>query len=204
MEKAIAREFEGTSPYPECMSVCDASVARRFFVEYLEELGNYSLVANRITDKNTGNFLRIGFIRTLFPRARIIHCKRDALDTCTSAFFVNFVSGNSYSFDLVDLGRYYLDYERLMAHWRSLFPSEILDVQYEELLADQEIVSRQLVEHLGLEWEETCLEFHRNNRPVRTASNVQVRKPIYTSSIDRWKRYEKHLVPLISILRGGT
>jgi len=203
-DRAIAKQFEASSPYPECLSLLNSLMANKFSEKYLKELDGYSQNAKRITDKLPGNYFRIGLIKALFPKARIIHCKRNALDTCTSIFSLYFPQGHNYSFDLTELGRHYIDYERLMAHWRSLFPDEIFDVQYEELVMNQETVSRQLIEHLGLEWDEKCLEFDKNKRAVRTASNLQVRKPIYKSSINRWKRYEKQLGPLLEILKHHT
>lgn len=201
IENTIAKQFEASSPYPECMPLCKDSTLLRFSAEYLEELGNHSQDANCITDKMPDNFLRIGLIKTLFPYARIIHCQRNAMDTCTSIFLNYFGNDIRYSFDLTEIGQYYLDYTRLMEYWSSLFPSEILDVQYEELVMNQEIVSRQLIKYLGLEWDENCLDFHNNKRAVRTASSLQVRQPIYRNSINRWKHYEKHLEPLIAILQ---
>ena len=203
-EEAIAEQFKASNPYPECMALCNESVALGFSEKYLEELRNYSHDAKRITDKMPANFARIGLIKTLFPKARIIHCQRNALDTCTSNFLNYFAVGNEYSFDLLELGQYYLDYERLMAHWCSLFPTEILAVQYEDLVMNQEKISRQLIEHIGLEWDECCLNFHKNKRAVNTFSSMQVRQPIYAHSINRWKHYEKHLAPLIAILPGAS
>jgi len=183
------------------MSLCNDSIALKFSAEYLKELNDYSQDSKRITNKMPDNFLKIGLIKTLFPKARIIHCQRNALDTCASIFLNYFTQSNEYSFDLIEIGQYYLDYLRLMVHWHSLFPSEIFDVQYEELVMNQESVSHQLIEYLGLGWDVKCLEFHKNKRAVRTASNLQVRQPMYNNSINRWKRYEEHLEPLIAILK---
>ncbi|MGI9233480.1 MAG: tetratricopeptide repeat-containing sulfotransferase family protein [Woeseiaceae bacterium] len=199
-EKSIAAQFEDTTTYPECMPQCYESVATEFSDKYLDELRRYSHDAQRITDKMPDNFMRIGLIKTLFPDARIIHCRRNALDTCTSNFLNYFAIGNEYSFDLDDLGKYYLDYDRLMAHWDGLFSSKILTVQYEELVMQQEEISRQLVEYLGLEWDERCLNFYENQRPVHNFSSMDVRQPIYERSIDRWKIYERQLARLIVIL----
>jgi len=201
IEKVITKQFEVSSPYPECLPLCNDSIIEKYSAGYLKELEDYSQEATRITDKMPGNFIRIGLIKTLFPRARIIHCQRNALDTCTSIFLNYFENGHTYSFDLIELGQYYLEYERLMAYWHSLFPDEILNVQYEYLVESQETVSRQLIKHLGLEWDEKCLDFHLNERTVDTTSSLQVRKPIYKNSINRWKQYEKHLTPLIGILK---
>ena len=113
------------------------------------------------------------------------------------------ICGSNSAYGLEDLGNYYLDYARLMAHWDEVFPSEIMTVQYEDLVLDLETISRRLIDHLGLEWDERCLDFHNNRRPVRTASNAQVRRPIYKHSVNRWKHYEKHLGPLLSLLHQG-
>lgn len=201
IEDAITRQLEASNPYPECMPLCNGSIKLNFANSYLEELGNYSHDAKRITDKMPGNFIRIGLIKTLFPKARIIHCQRNALDTCTSNFLNYFAIGNEYSFDLNELGQYYLDYERLMVHWTKLFPIDILAVQYEELVMNQEKISRQIIGHIGLEWDNRCLEFHLNKRAVNTFSSMQVRLPVYTHSINRWKQFEEHLAPLMAILQ---
>jgi Sulfotransferase family len=201
IERKIADQFEASNPYPECMTLCNNSTVNNFSVAYLKKSGSYSHDAKRITDKMPDNFLRVGLIKSLFPNSHIIHCQRNAMDTCTSIFLNHFVRGIDYAFDLTELGQYYLDYERLMAHWRSLFPSEIFEVKYEALVMNQESVSRQLIDYLGLEWDDRCLEFYKNKRAVRTASNLQVRKPMYNNSINRWQRYEEQLKPLIAILR---
>jgi len=199
-EQSIAQQFESPTTYPECMPLCYESVAPEFSRKYLEEIRNYEHDAERITDKMPDNFMRVGLIKTLFPKARIIHCQRNALDTCTSNFLNYFATGNEYSFDLSELGQYYLDYERLMAHWDNLFSSEILTVRYEELIMNQEGISRQMVEYLGLEWDDRCLEFHKNVRAVHNFSSMQVRQQIYAHSINRWKAYENQLAPLLEIL----
>ena len=159
--------------------------------------------AARITDKFPHNFLEIGLIKTLFPDARIIHCQRNPLDNCTSIFFHCFTTFKA-SFELTELGQYYLQYQRLMSHWHKLFPGEIFTVQYEDLVLDQERVSKQLIEYIGLEWDENCLDFQHNERNVSSPSNMQVRQPMYKSSIDRWKLYEKQLQPLIEVLQQAS
>lgn len=200
IEKKIAVSLAASGSYPESMSSCNDAIANEFTELYLKELKSLSRDATRITNKDPGNFHRIGLIKMLFPKARIIHCRRNAMDTCTSIYFNHFTKGNEYAFDLDELGKYYLDYQRLMAHWEDLFPSEILTVQYEELVMNQENISRRLVDHIGLDWDERCLDFHMNKRAVRTASSAQVRRPIYNSSINRWQHYEKHLAPLAALI----
>ena len=176
--------------------------ATNFAPAYLEELRRYSSDAVRITDKMPDNFMRIGLIKTLFPNARIVHCKRNALDTCASNFLSYFATGNEYSFDLNDLGRYYLDYERIMAHWSKLFSAGIFEVRYEELLLNQKEISRQLIDYLDLDWDDNCLEFYNNDRAVHNFSSAQVRQPVYTHSVNRWKHYDKQLLPLVETLLG--
>ena len=154
--------------------------------------------ASRFTDKLVFNFLNLGLIALLFPNASIIHCRRDPMDTCLSCYFQRFSDARhiSYTLDLDALGFYYRQYDRLMAHWRQVLPIPVLDVDYEKLIADQEVESRRIVDFLGLEWEDACLNYYEQEREVVTASVLQVRKPIYKTSIDRWRRYEKHLGPL--------
>jgi hypothetical protein len=136
--------------------------------------------------------MHLGLIAILFPKARIIHCRRDPRDSCLSCFFQHF-NHLPFSFDLENLACYYRGYARLMQQWHDLLSPAILEIDYEELVEDQEKLSRQLIEHCQLDWHEDCLEFFKAKRPVRTASLWQVRQPIYASSRNRWKNYELHL-----------
>lgn len=190
-------------PYPQCIPHLQSDLAAKIAREHVERLRTHSETALRIVDKMPNNFLRVGVIALLFPKARVIHCARDPLDTCLSCYFQEFAHGQPFTYRLDHLGRYYRDYERLMAHWRAVLPNFLLDVPYEALIADQEGWSRKLVDFLGLPWDEQCLAFHKNDRLVRTASFWQVRQPIYTSSVARWRHYEKHLAPLMEAL-GDT
>jgi len=133
--QTIAQQLESANPYPECMSLFDGEMVKEYSARYLQELRLHSSTATRITDKMPGNFFRVGFIKALFPDARIIHCQRNPLDICIS-IFLNFFPDLKWSFELTELGNYYLDYQRLMSHWQSLFPGEIFDVQYEDLVMD--------------------------------------------------------------------
>jgi tetratricopeptide (TPR) repeat protein len=157
----------------------------------------------RIVDKTTINFHHVGLIHALFPRARIIHTLRDPRDTAVSCLFHNFNGiGLNFTNDLGDLGLVLRLKDRLMAHWHAVLPGVILDVPYESLVADVESWTRKMLGHVGLEWSDRCLDFHRLDRRVKTASNLQVRKPIYSSSVARWRRYEPHLAPLAAALEG--
>lgn len=159
--------------------------------------------APRTTDKYPFNFLHLGLIAVLFPNASIVHCRRDPTDTCLSCFFQMFgeYKGLSFTNDLTDLGFYYREYERFMAHWRRVLPMPIYEVRYEDLVASQEEISRQLIAHIGEDWDDACLKFHEQERTVNTASQYQVRQPIYKSSVEKWRKYERHLKPLQDALK---
>ena len=178
------------------MTDLTADQARQLAGQYLEQLNAYATDAPHITDKMPGNYQRIGLIKTLFPNAKIIHCRRHPLDVCVSIFTIYFVQTHNYAYDLRELGLFYRQYARLMDHWRDLFGDALFEVRYEELTRNQETVSRALIDYLGLDWDPACLEFYNNKRPVQTASNLQVTRPMYGSSVDKWKLYEKHLAPL--------
>jgi len=164
---------------------------------YINKLANISDSAMRVTDKMPHNFKHLWLIASLFPGARIIHVKRNPIDTCLSCYFKNFVGMHAYTNKLEDLADYYLQYQRLMEHWQSVLPTKIYEVEYESLVENQEEVSRLLIDHVGLEWDDVCLNFHENRRIVLTASQDQVRKPIYRKSIERWRHYEQYLAPLM-------
>ena len=155
---------------------------------------------SRIVDKMPGNAWRIGFIHLMFPNARIIHCVRDPLDTCLSCFQKLFVDGHFWSYDLQELGRHYRRYHWIMQHWEEILPGRVLTVRYEDTVADLEGQARRIVDHVGLDWDPACLDFHRTRRAVLTASNTQVRRPIYASSVRRWEPYRPYLQPLVDAL----
>jgi tetratricopeptide (TPR) repeat protein len=168
---------------------------------YLELLRGFSPDALRIIDKMPHNFLHLGLFHLCFPKARVIHCRRNPVDTCLSIYFQNFPALHPYAYDFNDLVPFYQQYLRLMAHWRSVLPADrFLEVQYEELVADQENQSRRLVEFAGVPWDDRCLQFQDNKRSVRTASVWQVRQPMYRTSVARWKRYEDFIGPLAELL----
>ena len=167
---------------------------------HLQRLQSMNGQASRIIDKMPGNVYRIGLIALLFPAARIIQCRRDARDTCLSYYFQWFASGNLASYDLAHCAHEYLATERMLDYWRNVAPLRILDVKYEELVADLEGQSRRLISFLGLPWDPACLEFHRTRSTVFTSSVWQVRQPLYQRSVGRWRHYEKHLGPLFEVL----
>jgi len=165
------------------------------------ELQRHSASALRVVDKMPGNFLYLGLIHAVFPQARILHTQRNPIDTCLSIYFQAFNNSHTYATDLDDLAFYYREYRRLMAHWRAVLPPEVfLDVPYEALVEDQEGWSRRIIEFIGLEWDERCLNFHETERKVGTASNWQVRQKIYKTSKERWRNYEQFVGPLLPLL----
>ena len=135
----------------------------------------------------------MGLIHLALPEAKIIHSVRNPLDTCISCFSKLFTDELDHTYDLGELGRYYKRYERLMAHWRRVLPDQsIFEVRYEELIRDFEGQARRIIAHCGLPWDPCCLAFHKTDRPVRTASATQVRQPIYTTAVGRWRVYEEY------------
>jgi tetratricopeptide (TPR) repeat protein len=189
--------------YPEALAALDGPSARSLAEAYLQAVRGRSATAARVVDKFLSNYFYVGAIAALFPKARIVHCLRDPLDTCLSCYFQNFGHAYLFKMGLRDLGLYYREYERLMAHWSAVLPAPMFALPYEGLTDDLEGWARRLVAFCGLEWDNRCLSFTEAERPVRTASILQVRRPLYRTSVGRWKRYEKHLGPLIEALRGG-
>ncbi len=174
---------------------------------HLQYLRSLSGTALRIVDKMPNNIHRLDLIFQLYPAARVIFCRREARDNCLSCYFQRFSAGNLFSCDLAHCGHEFLVTERLTAHWLGVLPMRMLEVQYEDLVADLEGQSRRLIDFLGLPWDPACLDFHRAETTVLTASAWQVRQPIYQSSVGRWHHYERHLGPLLEVLnrgRGGS
>ena len=168
---------------------------------YVAQLSAFAPGRPRVIDKLPGNFHFAGLIHAMLPNARIIHCARDPVDTCLSCYSKLFSDGQHFTYDQVELGRYYRDYQGLMRHWRAVLPSDrFMDLQYEDLIEDQQGQTRRLLAFLGLDWDEACLNFHQTERAVRTASVTQVRRPLYRSSVERWRPYAPHLGPLLGAL----
>jgi hypothetical protein len=198
---SIVRQDITGNTFPENVPLLDPSMLTSWGNDYIDRLNRIAPDARRITDKMPGNFLAVGLIHLMLPNAKIIHVRRDPIDTCISCLTTLFKQGHAFTYDLAELGRYYVDYARLMEHWRTLLPSDaFLDVRYEDIVEDQETQSRRILEYCGLEWNDACLDFHKNPRAVSTASMTQVRQRIYTSSVDRWRAYEEFLGPLLDAL----
>jgi len=176
------------------------SYADRSARRYLQWCSSVSKRADRIVDKQITDFLYLGLIWCLFPDASVVHIRRNPIDCCLSSYFQAFPDSVSFAFDLTNLGRAFHDYERLMRHWSALLDTDVLEIEYEQLVADQEATTRRLIEHVGLDWDDACLRFHETDRSTPTASNDQVRQPMYNTSVERWRNYEKHLGPLFDAL----
>lgn len=157
--------------------------------------------AKRITDKMPGNFLQIGLIKSILPDAKIIHCRRSPMDTGLSCYKQNFHTGQYWSYDLEELGLEYKRYLDIMEYWRTLFPDGFLEIDYEETVSDLENVARRMIDYIDLDWNDACLMPHKQKRSIMTASRGQVTKPVYTSSVEKWKRYERQLQPLVDALK---
>ncbi|MGJ8622653.1 MAG: tetratricopeptide repeat-containing sulfotransferase family protein [Yoonia sp.] len=170
--------------------------ARKLASRYLAVLKRHSATAQRVVDKMPHNYELLGLIAILFPNAQIIHCQRDAMDTCVSCFTQHFSEAHGYNGDLRMLGQYYRAYHDLMSHWDRALPGRILHSRYEDLIKDQESASRRLIAWTGLEWDEACLSFQKTERLVTTPSRWQVRQPIYKTSVKKWENYAPHLGPL--------
>jgi tetratricopeptide (TPR) repeat protein len=191
----------GVPRYPEMMLAMSPAHFRTLGQLYVDRIRQRAPTATRITDKMTTNFFFVGLIHLALPNATIIHALRDPADTCLSCFSTHFTRGHEHTYDLAELGRYYRHYSELMTHWYDVLPpGRIMTVHYEDLVADLEGVARRIVSHCGLPWDSNCLDFHRNKRPIRTASAVQVRKPIYRNAVGRWRKYEAILGPLFAEL----
>lgn len=186
--------------YPECLTRLTTELIEKFLRPYDEFTRGAPPGTRILTDKMPENFAHLLFIRMLFPQSPIIHCVRNPLDTCLSCYFQQFSGYHDYAYDLVDLGRHYSEYQRLMRYYRDVVKIPMLEVQYEDVVNDTETWVRKIIDYCGLEWDERCLRYYESDRIVRTASYSQVQEPIYTRSVNRWKHYEKYLQPLINAL----
>lgn len=191
------KNVAGGRSYPESVAAMSREQIRQLGEEYVEALRTLNTDNPRITDKMPVNFFHLGTIALILPHAKIIHCRRNPIDTCVSCFSTLFVRRSCpFAYDLKELGEFYRLYRELMDHWSSLSQISCLDVQYETLVRNQESATKEILSFCDLPWDSACLDFHRSPRPVHTASNIQIRQPVYTHAIERWRRYEHHLGPL--------
>lgn len=193
----VGRLSEG-GQYPEGLTAQGLENAAHDYLAHIAEIGRD---APRVTDKMPKNYMYLGLIALMFPNARIIHCRRDPMDTCLSCFAQNFGSGMAWSSDLEDLAHRYCQYRRVMAHWRAVLPDGImLEIDYEDTVVDVAGQVRRLIDFVGLQWDDACIDYYKTERRVFTASREQVRNPIYSSSVGRWKRYGDGVTPLVEAL----
>jgi Flp pilus assembly protein TadD len=196
--------FPSLPKYPEMVAKITPAQLEIAGKNYQQALAQGAGDAKRITDKLLTNYFFLGLINLMFPKAKVIHTLRDPVDTCLSGFTKLFKDDMPHSYDLSELGRYYGKYRELMEHWQKVLPEGFLTtVAYEDVVADTEKEARRLIEFLGLPWNDKCVDFHKSDRPVKTASVAQVRKPIYNTSVKRWMKYGDGLQPLIDAI-GGT
>ncbi|RTL93155.1 MAG: sulfotransferase family protein [Hyphomicrobiales bacterium] len=203
LKTAVGKQFPMSMPGGFPAGIAD--MPDKAFAEagqaYLDMLHSRYPGYRHVTDKMPGNFLLVGFLHMMLPKAKIVHCARDAAATCLSIFKVHF-RGDShrYGYDLGELADFHNLYTDIMAHWHKVLPGVVHDVRYEDFVADQEGQTRALMTYLGLTWDDKVLSFHETDRPVRTASAAQVRQPMYQGSVDLWKRYGDRLKPLLDKL----
>lgn len=183
---------EGESVYPNCLDEIETSLLDELLAQQYFEIVQKTPTLNILTDKTPINFLHIGLIKILFPDAKIIHCLRDPMDTCLSCYFQDFRQQHAYAYDLDILGQLYVLHMELMDFWKKNY-SDITTVYYEDLVRDPETQARRLIEACELNWSDECLRFYESKREINTASNWQARQPVYTTSVKRWKHYEKYL-----------
>jgi hypothetical protein len=178
----------------------DASALAELGALYVSRTRRHRAGRARFVDKNPNNFAHIGWLQLILPNAKVIDARRHPLDSCFGSYKQLFAQGQAFSYDLVELGEYYLQYQRLMNHWDEVLPGKVLHVRYEDIVEDLEREVRRILEHCELPWQEGCLRFHETERAVKTASSEQVRQPIYSSSVNLWRNYEPWLGELIDIL----
>jgi Tfp pilus assembly protein PilF len=197
----LPRILKGLRPgYPANIDTLDASRLAALAEEYLRGLEAHAGDAPRITDKLPVNFMHLGMIATLFPNARIVHCRRDPMDVGLSCLIELFDMDSDFTTSLENFGQYFLQYDRLMAHWRATLPLRMFEQRYESLVTDPSTHARALVDYCGLEWDDGCLKFQQPGRAVRTPSRWQVRQPIYQRSVGRWRNYAEQMEPLRRLL----
>jgi tetratricopeptide (TPR) repeat protein len=187
--------------FPESLGGLGPEGWARIGREYLERTEKHRHGAAFFIDKNPNNFVFVGLLRSAIPNAKIINARRHPVDSCLGSYKQLFASGQPFTYDLTELGEYYLQYQRLMDHWHRVLPGFVLDVCYEEVVADLETQVHRMLDFCGLPFEPACLHFHETERAIKTASSEQVRRPIYSSSVELWRKYEPHLAELIEVLK---
>lgn len=198
--KFIDRRSVGRTQYPEAVRQFSAEDFERLGKRYDDETRRYRSGAPYFIDKMPNNFANLGLLSLILPNAVFINAMRDPMDTCLSCYKQLFARGQSFTYDIEDLGYYYLEYRRMMDHWHAAMPGRILDVRYEDVVEDLDRQVRRLLDHCGLPWDDACLDFHNTKRAIRTASSEQVRQPLYADAVQHWQKFGKVLNPLQEIL----
>lgn len=201
LAQGCGQRLGSSQPFPQFLSQLTPTQCRQLGEEYVHLSRQFGVSAARIVDKTTGNFLYVGFILAALPNACIIHCMRNPVDVCLSIYQQYFTSGLGFAYDLKDIGEYYVQYQRLMDYWESLYPDRILRVAYEDVVADTEQSLRRMIDYCDLPWDDRCLNTPAKDVKIRTASVWQARQPVYDSSVQRWRHYQKHLGPLLEALK---
>jgi tetratricopeptide (TPR) repeat protein len=204
MVDRIAGPDGQTGQYPALIAHLEGNDFAELGAYYVDSVAALAPGKRRIVDKMPQNFLYVGLIHLMLPHARIIHCRRDPLDTCMSCYCQPFSTDLKFCFDLEETGHFFNAYQSLMSHWRNILPADrFIEVDYEDVVADLEGTARRLTDFCGLEWDASCLSFYKTERQVKTASVTQVRQPLYRSSIGRWRGHEQEIAPLLNVLKAG-
>ena len=198
--QSVRKEKTRRSRFPEALANLDVDEWKKIGEEYLQRTETFRSGAPYFVDKNPNNFIYAGIMKLALPNTKIINARRHPLDSCLGSFKQLFASGQPFTYDITELSEYYLQYQRLMDYWHELLPGFVLDVQYESVVADLDTEVRRILDFCELPFEEACLKFHETERAVKTASSEQVRKPIYSSSVNLWRNYEPHLDEMVHIL----
>lgn len=198
--RAIPKRGKRNARFPESIVEFGSNAWTNLGDQYIERTRKFRSDRPVFIDKNPNNFVYAGLIKLILPNAKIINARRHPLDSCFGSYKQLFASGQSFTYDLMELGEYYLNYQKLMDHWHAVIPGHVLDVNYEDVVADLETQVRRILEYCQLPFEESCLRFHETDRAVKTASSEQVRRPIYSTSVNLWRNYENHLDLLIDTL----
>jgi len=196
----IPRKFETSDMFPKSLLELDTECFAELGADYVARTRKYRAGRAHFVDKNPNNFIYVGLLKLILPNARIIDARRHPLDSCLGSYKQLFAKGQPFSYDLFELGEYYLQYRRLMEHWQEILPDFVLEVRYEDVVDNLEHEVRRILEYCALPWEENCLRYYETERAIKTASSEQVRQPIYSSAVNQWRNYESQLGELIEIL----
>ena len=195
-----ANQDQAENQYPKNLGEINPEYFKRFGQQFIDETRDYREQAPLFIDKMPNNFLHIGLIRLILPNAKIIDARRSPMACCFSGFKQLFAEGQDFSYNLDDIGRYYQAYLKLMAHWESVLPDFVLTVNHEDVVDDLEKQVHRMLDFCGLTFEQSCIDFHKTKRNIKTPSSEQVRQPIYKSATEQWRHFEQYLDPLKKVV----